>query len=98
MVEKNVLKTICEFLVKKRESEPRLAPKLSDQAAQKYVHFCENIDDREDAVPCPLCFLTKGRIQYLLPPRPFQITTTTTHESQLICEFCYERIPIGANA
>lgn len=95
MVEKNVLSAICDFLVKKRDSHPRLAARLSDEAIQNYVRFCQNIDDNTDSLPCPLCMLTKGRIQHLLPPRPFQIKAGETH---LICEFCYEKVPLGSDA
>lgn len=91
MVKKNVLPVICAFLVKKRDSDPRLAPKLGDEAIQGYVRFCQNVDDKVDAIPCPLCLLTTGKIQYLLPPRPFQLRAGG---SRLICEFCYEAFPL----
>lgn len=94
MVEKNTLSAICDFLLKKRDSDPRLAPRLSDRAIQSYVHFCQNVDVNVNTIACPICLLTKGRVQYLLPPRPFQ---TTFHGSHLICEFCYEHIPVGPN-
>lgn len=94
MFEKYPLSVICEFLRTRRDSEPQLAPKLSDDAIEDYLHFCRHRNDKADALPCPLCFLTKGRIQYLLPPRPPQ---RQGHGSHLICEFCYVRFPTASD-
>lgn len=85
----SALSQICRLLHDMRAADPPLRNKLTDAGIERYVAFCQGDAAR---LACPVCFLTKGRISYLLYPTPPRIFPNAQH---LICEFCTTGIPIS---
>lgn len=90
MLDDRVLSAICAALQEKHRSDSNLAVKLTDEAVQHYVRFC-NARKVGELPACPVCFLIKGRIEHLLPPRPSQRQVSSAN---LICEFCAAHFPV----
>ena len=65
MADARFLASLVESLWEKRDSEGRLASRLTNSTAQAFGDFCSSLKPHEP-YPCPLCFIARGRISNLL--------------------------------